>query len=119
MSDTLEFGIFRKQDTSDCYRYQHINEWKYPFAPKKGEIMKTIDTDFLVEQYKKGLFDDHPWYKYNPSFRKYIFYRYREKYIANANKTKKNEAKPKTKNHKHYSMLYPDIPLEKRWGQRN
>merc|ERR1712023_503813 len=105
MTDSLEYGIFREQGTQGCYRYQHINLWFYPFAPQKGENMKNIDTDFLVEQYKQGVFDDHPFYKYNPRFRKYIFYRYREKYIAN--KTKKNEAKPKTKKQKYYSTLRP------------
>jgi len=68
MSETneLKYGIFRIQDTKDCYAYQHINQWSYPFGEKKGQIMKSIDTDYLVEQYKLGKFDDH-WYKYNPS----------------------------------------------------
>ena len=113
MSETLEYKIFRIKDTKDCYAYQHINHWSYPFGEKKGEIMKTVDTDYLVEQYKLGKFDDHPWYKYNPSFRKYIFYRYREKYIANKSRKKEKKEKPKSKN-KEYSMLYPHIELKKK-----
>lgn len=117
MSETLEYGIFRIQDTKDSYAYRHINHWSYPFGEKKGEIMKIVDTDYLVEQYKLGKFDDHPWYnKYNPSFRKYIFYRYHEKYIANKSRKKEKKEKPK---HKNFSMLCPDIPIEKRWNQRN
>ena len=36
--------------------------------------MKTIDTDYLVQQQKQGKFDVHQLYKYNPSFRKYTDY---------------------------------------------
>ena len=93
MSEPLVHGLFKRSDTVDIYKYQHINDWTYRFGIHKGKLMKDIPTDVLVYFYSQGLYSDDK-YKYNASFRKYIYYRYREDYIAD--KSKQNKKKQKT-----------------------
>ena len=85
MAEELVHGIFKKLDTVDPYRYQHINDWTHRFGAHKGKAMKDIPTDDLVYLYSQGFYDNDK-YKYNESIRKYIYYRYR----AKQEKTKDN-----------------------------
>ena len=81
MPEELVHGLFKKADTIDPYRYQHINDWTHRFGTHKGKLMKDIPTDDLLYLYIKGLYSDDK-FKYNASFRRYIYYRYREDRIA-------------------------------------
>lgn len=107
MQEELVHGIFQKADTIDPYRFQHINDWTHRFGSHRGKAMRDIPTDDLVYLYSQGFYDNDK-YKFNESFRKYIYYRYREDYIAD--KSNQNKKKQKT----FYSLLLDrEIPSYK------